>query len=89
MVWQIVNFFMIPEVQNTGIRCLEEGTQKIINLYTHTALLLIACDVAAKSYEIREDNFQLSTTSLYLIFYGWGHLIASGFEEHSLMLQLS
>lgn len=53
---------MIPEVQNTGVRCLEEGTQKIINLYTHTALLLNACDVAAKSYEVRADNFQLSTT---------------------------
>ena len=53
---------MTPEVQKTAISCLEEGTQKIINLYTYTALLMNACDVAAKAYEIRTDNFQLSTT---------------------------
>ncbi|WNM60586.1 hypothetical protein [Candidatus Nitrospira neomarina] len=53
---------MTPEVQNAAIGCLEEGTQKIINLYTYTALLLNACDVAAKGYEARKDNFQLSTT---------------------------
>ncbi|HSF08806.1 MAG TPA: hypothetical protein VLA60_05295 [Nitrospirales bacterium] len=53
---------MIPEVQHIRIRCLEEGTQKIINLYTYTALLLNACDVAVKGYEARKDNFQLSTT---------------------------
>ncbi len=53
---------MNPKVQDTAIRCLAGGTQKIINMYTYTALLMNACDVAAKGYDVRTDNFQLSTT---------------------------
>lgn len=53
---------MTPKVQETAIRCLAGGTQKIINMYTYTALLMNACDVAAKGYAVRTDEFQLSTT---------------------------
>ena len=54
--------FMTSEVKDIAIRCLKEGTQKIVNMYTNTALLMNACDVAAKGYDGRTDNFQLSTT---------------------------
>lgn len=53
---------MTPEVKDIAIRCLKEGTQKIVNMYTNTALLMNACDVAAERYDKRTDNFKLSTT---------------------------
>ena len=53
---------MTSEVKDIAIHCLKEGTQKIVDMYTNTALLMNACAVAAKGYDERTDNFQLSTT---------------------------
>lgn len=59
---------MTPKVKDIAIRCLNEGTQKIVSMYTNTALLMNACDVAAKGYDVRTDNFQLSTTQNIPVF---------------------
>lgn len=40
---------------------LAEGGALLIRMYTDTALLMNACDVSARSYEARTDDFQLST----------------------------
>lgn len=40
---------------------LTEGGELLIRMYTDTALLMNACDVSARSYEARTDDFQLST----------------------------
>lgn len=53
---------MSPEVAKTAIRCLAEGAQALVSMYTDTALLLNACDITVRGYAARADDFQLSTT---------------------------
>jgi hypothetical protein len=53
---------MTPQVSDAAIRCLTDGAQALVTMYTDTALTLNACDVAAKSYAARNDEFRLSTT---------------------------
>ncbi|MEH6557051.1 MAG: hypothetical protein V7708_04590 [Oceanicoccus sp.] len=53
---------MTPEIRDIAINCLERGTQELVRMYTDTALLMNACDVAAKGYDTRTDEFELSTT---------------------------
>ena len=42
---------------------LARGAKELVRMYTDTALILNACDVAARVYSQRIDNFQLSTTA--------------------------
>ena len=53
---------MSPAVAEAANRLLAEGGDALVAMYTDTALLLNACDVAARGYAERVDNFQLSTT---------------------------
>lgn len=53
---------MTPQVSEAAIRCLTGGAHALVGMYTDTALTLNACDVAAKSYAARTDEFRLSTT---------------------------
>lgn len=53
---------MTPQVSDAAIRCLTDGALALVKMYTDTALTLNACDVAAKSYAARNDEFRLSTT---------------------------
>ena len=53
---------MSPEIADAAHRCLAEGGRALIGMYTDTALLLNSCDVAARAYATRTDEFQLSTT---------------------------
>ena len=53
---------MTPEVSQAACRCLTEGAQALVAMYTNTALLLNSCDVAARGYAQRTDAFRLSTT---------------------------
>jgi hypothetical protein len=53
---------MTPEVSQASIECLTNGAHALVTMYTDTALTLNACDVAAKSYAARTDEFRLSTT---------------------------
>lgn len=53
---------MTPQISEASIRCLTEGAHALVSMYTDTALTLNACDVAAKSYAARTDEFRLSTT---------------------------
>lgn len=53
---------MTPQVCEAARRCLLGGTQTLVDMYTNTALLLNACDVSARGYRERNDEFRLSTT---------------------------
>jgi hypothetical protein len=53
---------MTPEISAAARTCLVRGAQALVEMYTNTALLLNACDVAARGYEQRTDEFRLSTT---------------------------
>lgn len=53
---------MTPQVSEAAVRCLTDGAHALVTMYTDTALTLNACDVAAKSYAARKDDFFLSTT---------------------------
>ena len=54
---------MIPTAVEAAKSCLANGAGELVRMYTDSALLLNSCDVAAKGYAARTDNFQLSTTS--------------------------
>jgi len=47
---------------NAANQSLYHGSNELITMYTNTALILNACDLAAKGYAKRTDDFQLSTT---------------------------
>ena len=53
---------MTPQIASVAKSSLARGAHVLIEMYTNTALLLNACDVAANSYERRTDHFKLSTT---------------------------
>jgi hypothetical protein len=53
---------MTPEICERAIDCLTRGERSLIEIYTDTALLMNACDVTARQYVSRKDEFQLSTT---------------------------
>ena len=53
---------MTPQIAAAAQACLTRGAQALVEMYTNTALLLNACDVAASGYERRTDEFTLRTT---------------------------
>jgi hypothetical protein len=53
---------MLPALSAAAISRLDDGLQALVSMYTDTAVLFNACDVAAKHYAARTDDMQLSTT---------------------------
>jgi hypothetical protein len=49
-------------IATVAMDCLLKAGDSLVQMYTDTALLLNACDVTARSYAERTDDFQLSTT---------------------------